>query len=80
MSPGVDSFLEDRHLEHVPGTGLLSDQGIIHGNTIVIDEASLLKRGTGRFSHVVLLPQPSDDPNDPYAFLSQVMFLTLRLT
>ena len=25
----------------------------------------LLKKGTGRFSHVVLVPQPTDDPNDP---------------
>ena len=24
-----------------------------------------LKRGTGRDTHVVLVPQPSDDPNDP---------------
>lgn len=24
-----------------------------------------LKHGTGRFSHVVLVPQPSDSPNDP---------------
>ena len=25
----------------------------------------MLKKGTGRLSHVVLVPQPSDDPNDP---------------
>lgn len=24
-----------------------------------------LKHGTGRFSHIVLVPQPSDSPNDP---------------
>lgn len=24
-----------------------------------------LKHGTGRFSHVLLVPQPSDSPNDP---------------
>ena len=23
------------------------------------------KHGTGRYSHVLLVPQPSDDPNDP---------------
>lgn len=28
-------------------------------------EQSWLKHGTGRFEHVVLVPQPSDDPNDP---------------
>ena len=27
--------------------------------------AERLKHGTGRFSHVVLVPQPSDSPNDP---------------
>ena len=25
----------------------------------------MLKKGCGRYSHVVLVPQPSDDPNDP---------------
>jgi hypothetical protein len=25
----------------------------------------LLKHGTGRMSHVILVPQPSDSPNDP---------------
>jgi hypothetical protein len=25
----------------------------------------LLKHGTGRYSHVILVPQPSDSPNDP---------------
>ena len=25
----------------------------------------LLKKGKGRFAHVVLVPQPSNDPNDP---------------
>jgi len=24
-----------------------------------------LKHGTGRFKDVILVPQPSDDPNDP---------------
>ncbi|KAH8099796.1 MFS general substrate transporter [Cristinia sonorae] len=58
-------ILEDRYLEHVPGTDLLSDRGIVHGNTVTIDAASKLKRGTGRYAHIVLIPQPSDDPNDP---------------
>lgn len=25
----------------------------------------LLKHGTGRYKDVILVPQPSDDPNDP---------------
>ncbi|KAH9884634.1 MFS general substrate transporter [Cubamyces lactineus] len=54
-------ILEDQYLEKVPGTGLLSDQGIVHGHEVAID----LKRGTGKYAHVVLIPQPSDDPADP---------------
>ncbi|KAI0640296.1 MFS general substrate transporter [Trametes polyzona] len=61
----VFGILEDRYLEKVPGTGLLSDQGIVHGHEVVIDEAKDLKRGTGKYAHVVLIPQPSDDPRDP---------------
>ncbi|KAI0352232.1 MFS general substrate transporter [Trametes cingulata] len=58
-------ILEDRYLENVPGTGLLSDQRIVHGHEVAIDEAKGLKRGTGKYAHVVLIPQPSDDPRDP---------------
>ncbi|KAI0370107.1 MFS general substrate transporter [Pilatotrama ljubarskyi] len=58
-------ILEDRHLEKVPGTGLLSDQRIVHGHEVAIDEAKDLKRGTGKYAHIVLIPQPSDDPRDP---------------
>ncbi|RDB19503.1 Protein HOL1 [Hypsizygus marmoreus] len=58
-------ILEDRYLEHVPGTALLSDLGIVHGQQVKIDEAGSLKRGTGRHAHVILIPQPSNDPKDP---------------
>lgn len=45
---------------HVPGTVLLNDEAahseeLTHG----------LKHGTGRDAHIVLSPQPSEDPNDP---------------
>ena len=62
-------YPDDHKLEKVPGTGLLSDQGIVHGHEIAIDEAKDLKRGTGKYAHVVLIPQPSDDPRDPYVVL-----------
>ena len=53
-------------MERVPGTGLLSDQGVASGgHEFAIDEARGLKRGTGKYAHVVLMPQPSDDPRDP---------------
>ena len=32
----------------------------------MIDKAKELKHGTGTSSHIVLIPQPSDDPCDPY--------------
>ncbi|TFK46315.1 putative cycloheximide resistance protein [Heliocybe sulcata] len=55
MALGV---LEDRHLDHVPGTALLED--LQKGNA-----ASSVKKGTGQSAHIVLVPQPSDDPRDP---------------
>ena len=47
-------------MEHVPGTVLLDDQSA-HAE----DVAGGLKHGTGRDTHIVLSPQPSEDPNDP---------------
>ena len=46
----------------MPGTGLLSAKG----NQLTAGDASELKRGTGKHAHIVLIPQPSDDPLDPY--------------
>ena len=51
--------LEDHKLPHVPGTVLLNDEA---AHT---DIAIGLKHGTGRNAHIVLAPQPSEDPNDP---------------
>jgi hypothetical protein len=53
--------LEDTHLEHVPGTALLTDVVGHHG----ILDTSLLKHDKGRNSDVLLVPQPSRSPNDP---------------
>ncbi|KAI0031049.1 MFS general substrate transporter [Vararia minispora EC-137] len=58
-------ILEDKHTDHVPGTTLLSELSILHGHAVIVDAATRLKRGTGRHAHVVLNPQPSDDPADP---------------
>lgn len=56
-------ILEDRHLEHVPGTAPLER----------LQNASLPEAGLGsnipmkydKTGTIVLIPQPSDDPNDP---------------
>ncbi|KAF5009348.1 hypothetical protein FDECE_4446 [Fusarium decemcellulare] len=53
-------ILENRDGRHVPGTVTL-DQSAAHPR----DHDEGLKRGQGRDSHIVLVPQPSDDPNDP---------------
>ncbi|KAG8625512.1 hypothetical protein KVT40_007263 [Elsinoe batatas] len=52
--------LEDHKLAHVPGTVLLNDKG-----TQSEDITAGLKHGTGKNAHIVLNPQPSEDPNDP---------------
>jgi hypothetical protein len=55
---GGFGILEDFKLEHVPGTALLNDES-------QPTHAAGLKHGTGKYSHIVLVPQPSEDPNDP---------------
>lgn len=57
--------LDDKHLEHVPGTALLADmlearQHRYHGR-----DTSRLKHAKGRNSDIVLVPQPSESPRDP---------------
>lgn len=52
--------IEPKHGHHVPGTIVL-DQTTNQSDPVT----NGLKRGTGRNSHLVLAPQPSEDPNDP---------------
>ena len=53
-------ILEDHKLPHVPGTVILEEQAAQSAEV-----TGGLKHGTGRNADVVLIPQPSDDPNDP---------------
>ena len=50
----------DHKLPHVPGTVLLNDEAA-HSEALT----GGLKHGTGKNAHIVLAPQPSEDPNDP---------------
>ncbi len=53
-------ILEPRSDEKVPGT--------VHFSRETEEQqraTANLKHGTGRFSKTVLVPQPSDSPNDP---------------
>jgi hypothetical protein len=56
-------ILEDRHLEHVPGTSPLNEVGREDIEITGVDSRMLKHDKTGQ---IVLVPQPSDSPNDPY--------------
>ncbi|KAJ9628837.1 hypothetical protein H2203_002740 [Taxawa tesnikishii (nom. ined.)] len=60
----VFGILEDRHMELVPGTALLNDQNDLPPELHDVP-TERLKHGTGKYSHILLVPQPSDSPNDP---------------
>jgi hypothetical protein len=55
--------LDDHKLEHVPGTAPLNELGAEIYNTSGVDSSLLKHDLTGQ---IVLVPQPSDSPNDPY--------------
>ncbi|KAL3426059.1 Protein HOL1-like protein 2 [Phlyctema vagabunda] len=57
-------ILEDHKLEQVPGTAFLHEQMDLPREFQEVP-VELLKRATGRLSHIILVPQPSDSPNDP---------------
>lgn len=57
-------ILDDTQLEHVPGTSPLNELGHVGlEEPAGIDSAFLKHDPTGK---IVLVPQPSDSPNDPY--------------
>ena len=49
---------------HVPGTVLLDTQEATDETNLAL-EAAGLKKGNGKDSGLILVPQPSNDPNDP---------------
>lgn len=51
-------------MDIVPGTIVLADQSDVPEQYRNISR-HLLKHGTGKHSHIILAPQPSDSPNDP---------------
>lgn len=56
--------LDDQKLDHVPGTSTLNELGHVGLDDAEGVDSSFLKHDpTGTF---VLIPQPSDSPNDPY--------------
>jgi hypothetical protein len=59
-----DPNLKDKKRKNVPGTVLLNVNELQQDAPSAL-MAKELKHGTGRNSHIILSPQPSDDPNDP---------------
>lgn len=59
--------LDDRHLEHVPGTALLIDRMSPTGEAHDVPQVHKgLQHAKGRRdADVLLVPQPSKSPNDP---------------
>lgn len=55
---GFLGILEDKHLQHVPGTVILAEKE--HQGT---EAAAGLKHGSGRDADIILIPQP-------YAFVA----------
>lgn len=55
-------ILEDHTLPHVPGTVLLDESAV---KAKAPGAVRLLRHGRRRDANIVLVPQPSDDPNDP---------------
>jgi MFS family permease len=56
-------ILEDRKLEHVPGTAPLNEIGREDSEIAGVDSGLLKHDPSGE---IILVPQPSDSPNDPY--------------
>lgn len=59
-------ILDDHFLKHVPGTSRFSkDPNDAAAEIYEGVDLNLLKHGRGKHSKIILVPQPSDDPNDP---------------
>ncbi|KAF2184138.1 MFS general substrate transporter [Zopfia rhizophila CBS 207.26] len=57
-------IVESNSTELVPGTACMNDQADLPAELHDIPTEQL-KHGTGKYSHIILVPQPTDDPNDP---------------
>jgi MFS family permease len=68
-------ILDDHKLPHVPGTVILEEQAAQSTGV-----TGALKHGTGRNANIILIPQPSDDPNDPLNWPQWKKLTTLCVT
>lgn len=61
-------LLESKRNEHPPGTVFLADDSSTADSSEAIVSRTL-KHAKGANKHIVLVPQPSDDPNDPLVII-----------
>ncbi|KAF1963084.1 MFS general substrate transporter [Byssothecium circinans] len=71
---GFLGILEDKHLQHVPATVILAEEE--HQMT---DATAGLKHGTGKDADIILIPQPSEDPNDPLNWPAAKKFVIMLI-
>lgn len=72
---GAGFVLDDHKLPRVPGTIIL-DENNAHSENVT----GALKHGRGRNAHIILVPQPSDDPNDPLNWSQMKKMLIMLIT
>lgn len=68
-------ILDDKKLPHIPGTVILEETAA-HSQELT----GGLKHGTGRNANIVLIPQPSNDPNDPLNWPQSKKLTALGIT
>lgn len=71
---GFFGVLEDKKLSHVPGTVILNEEVADSDNL-----TTALKHSSGKDSHIILVPQPSDDPNDPLNWSATKKFIIILI-
>ncbi|KAF2873281.1 major facilitator superfamily domain-containing protein [Massariosphaeria phaeospora] len=71
---GFLGVLEDKHLQHVPATVVLREE-----QHIQTEITAALKHGTGKNADIVLIPQPSEDPNDPLNWSNTKKFTIMAI-
>lgn len=70
-------ILEDHKLSHVPGTVLLDESAV---PTNPVGSRAFLQHGSSRNRNLILVPQPSDDLNDPLNWSYGHKLLCLGIT
>ncbi|KAK7887414.1 hypothetical protein LTR67_009834 [Exophiala xenobiotica] len=68
-------IIDDTKIPHVPGTVIL-EEAYAHSESVT----GGLKHGKGRNANIVLVPQPSNDPNDPLNWPKSKKLTVLGIT